>query len=113
MNIIQEMINQIGINIIQTFLAVVVAYIGIVCKRLYNKYIDTELKKTIVMDCVKAVEQVFTDIHGDNKKIECENKICQLLGEYGITITQVELDIMIESAVQEMNKTLKQDKQIG
>lgn len=110
MNIIQELINQIGINLIQTFAAIIVAYVGIVCKRLYEKYINTELKKSIVEDCVKAVEQIYNDIHGNNKKVECENKICQLLSEYGITITQAELDIMIESAVQEMNKTLKQDK---
>lgn len=45
MSMIQELINQIAGNIIQTFLAVIVAYIGIVGKRLYQKYVNTELKK--------------------------------------------------------------------
>ena len=113
MSMMQELINQIAGNIIQTFLAVVVAYIGIVGKRLYQKYINTELKKIVVRDCVKAVEQIYTDIHGDDKKAQCENHIVQLLYEYGISITQAELDIMIESAVQELNKTLKEEKTIG
>lgn len=113
MSMIQELINQIAGNIIQTFLAVIVTYIGIVGKRLYQKYVNTELKKIVVKDCVKAVEQIYKDIHGDDKKAQCENHIVQLLYEYGITITQTELDIMIESAVQELNKTLKEDKTIG
>lgn len=112
MSMIQELINQIAGNIIQTFLAVIVAYIGIVGKRLYQKYVNTELKKIVVKDCVKAVEQIYKDIHGDDKKTQCENHIVQLLYEYGITITQTELDIMIESAVQELNKTLKENKTI-
>ena len=40
MSMIQELINQIAGNIIQTFLAVIVAYIGIVGKRLYQKYVN-------------------------------------------------------------------------
>jgi phosphopantetheine adenylyltransferase len=112
MSMMQELINQIAGNVIQTFLAVIVAYIGIVGKRLYQKYVNTKLKKIVVKDCVKAVEQIYKDIHGDDKKAQCENRIVQLLYEYGITITQAELDIMIESAVQELNKTLKDDKTI-
>lgn len=113
MSMIQELINQVAGNIIQTFLAILVAYLGIAGKRLYQKYINTEMKKIIVKDCVKAVEQIYTDIHGNDKKAQCENYIVQLLYENGITITQNELDVMIESAVQELNKTLKDDKTIG
>ena len=111
MSMIQELINQVAGNIIQTFLAILVAYLGIAGKRLYQKYINTEMKKIIVKDCVKAVEQIYTDIHGDDKKEQCEDYILQLLYEYGIT--QAELNIMIESAVQELNKTFKEEKSIG
>lgn len=113
MSMIQELINQIAGNIIQTFLAILVAYLGIAGKRLYQKYINTEMKKIIVKDCVKAVEQIYRDVHGSDKKAQCENYIVQLLYENGITITQNELDVMIEAAVQELNKTLKGDKTIG
>jgi hypothetical protein len=75
--------------------------------------VEKEKIEQLVKDCVKAVEQIYKDIHGDDKKAQCENHIVQLLYEYGITITQTELDIMIESAVQELNKTLKEDKTIG
>lgn len=113
MSMIQELINQLAGNIIQTFLVIVVTYLGIAGKRLYQKYINTEMKKIIVKDCVKAVEQIYTDIHGDAKKVQCENYIVQLLYENGITISQNELDVMIEAAVQELNKTFKKEKSIG
>ena len=113
MSMIQELINQVAGNIIQTFLAILVAYLGIAGKRLYQKYINTEMKKIIVKDCVKAVEQIYTDIHGNDKKAQCENYIVQLLYENGITITQNELDVMIEAAVQELNKTFKKEKSLG
>ena len=110
---IQQLINQLANNIIQTLLAIIVAYVGIAGKSLYTKYVNTELKRIVVKDCVKAVEQIYNDLHGDDKKAQCENQIVQLLYEYGITVTQAELDIMIESAVQELNKTLKDGKVIG
>ena len=113
MSMMQELTNQIAGNIIQTFLAVIVAYIGIVGKRLYQKYVNTEIKKIIVKDCVKFVEQIYTDVHGDSKKAACEDKIVQLLNEKGIIITPTELNVMIEAAVQELNKTLKDEKTIG
>ena len=76
-------------------------------KNLNKKYVDTETKSVIVKNCVRCVEQIYTDLHGDEKKTACENKIVQLLYEKGITITQHELDVMIEAAVHEMNNIIK------
>ena len=65
-------------------------------------------RSIIVKNCVKCVEQIYKDLHGDKKKEKCEQQIVQLLYEKGITITQEELDIMIEAAVQEMNNKIKE-----
>ena len=105
---LQELINQIMNNLLQTILVVIFSYIGIASKNIYKKYINTDTKKIIVNDCVKAIEQIYIDLHGDKKKEKCEQQIVQLLYEKGITITQAELDIMIEAAVQEMNNKIKE-----
>lgn len=110
---LNELINQICNNILQTILVLVFSYIGLAIKNLNKKYVDSEIKKIIVKDCVKFVEQIYTDVHGDSKKAACEDKIVQLLDEKGIIITPTELNVMIEAAVQELNKTLKDDKTIG
>lgn len=109
---LNELINQIYNNLLQTILVLVFSYVGLAIKSLNKKYVNSETKSIIVRDCVKCVEQIYTDLHGDDKKAECENKIVQLLYEKGITITQTELDVMIEAAVQELNKT-KQSGTIG
>ena len=109
---LNELINQICNNVLQTILVLVFSYVGLAIKNLNKKYVNSETKSIIVRDCVKCVEQIYTDLHGDDKKAECENKIVQLLYEKGITITQTELDVMIEAAVQELNKT-KQSGTIG
>lgn len=110
--ILNELINQICSNVLQIILVGVFSYVGIAVKNLNKKYINTETKRVIIKDCVKCVEQIYTDLHGDDKKTECENIIVQLLYEKGITITQTELEVMIESAVQELNKA-KTNNTIG
>lgn len=100
---LQELINQIMNNLLQTILVVIFSYIGIASKNIYKKYVNTDTKKIIVNDCVKAIEQIYIDLHGDEKKTYCENLVAQLLSEKGLTITQTELETMIEAAVQELN----------
>lgn len=109
---LNELINQICNNILQTILVLVFSYVGLAFNKLNTKYVNSEAKRIIVKDCVKCVEQIYTDLHGDDKKAKCENMIVQMLYEKGITITQTELDIMIEAAVHELNKT-RQSGTIG
>lgn len=104
---IKELMNQLTSNVIQVVLVLVFTYIGVAFKNINKKYVDTETKSVIVKNCVKCVEQIYTDLHGDKKKEQCEQQIVQLLYEKGITITQHELDVMIEAAVHEMNNTMK------
>lgn len=104
---IKELMTQLTSNVIQVVLVLVFTYIGVAFKNINKKYVDTETKSVIVKNCVKCVEQIYTDLHGDKKKEQCEQQIVQLLYEKGITITQHELDVMIEAAVHEMNNTMK------
>lgn len=104
---IKELMTQLTSNVIQVVLVLVFTYIGVAFKNINKKYVDTETKSVIVKNCVRCVEQIYTDLHGDKKKEQCEQQIVQLLYEKGITITQHELDVMIEAAVHEMNNTMK------
>lgn len=105
---IKELINQLTSNIIQVILVGVFTYVGVAFKNLNKKYVDNETKSVIVKNCVRCIEQIYTDLHGDKKKEQCEQQIVQLLYEKGITITQEELDVMIEAAVHEMNNKMKE-----
>lgn len=69
-----------------------------------KKLINTDIKKAIVRDTVKYVEQVFRDVHGAEKLDAAKDKAVALLREKGIKISDEEIIVLIESAVSEMNK---------
>ena len=100
---LKEFLSQFGAEIINTVLVAIIGYVGIQAKNLYRKYVNTEIKKSVVRTCVKAVEQLYTDIHGKDKFDACVGKINEILSESGINASDVELEMLIESAVKKMN----------
>lgn len=97
-----EFLNQIMPSLVD-FIAVVVGvglmYAGQYVKKLYNKYVDNETKKDVVNTTVQYVEQVYQDIHGEEKLEKALERASKLLQEKGITISNTELETLIESAV--------------
>lgn len=97
-----EFLNQIMPSLVD-FIAVVVGcglmYAGQYVKKLYNKYVDNETKKDVVNTTVQYVEQVYQDIHGEEKLEKALERASKLLQEKGITISNIELETLIESAV--------------
>ena len=77
-----------------------------------KKLINTDIKKAIVRDTVKYVEQVFRDVHGAEKLDAATDKAVALLREKGIKISDEEIIVLIESAVSEMNKNDSAIKQL-
>lgn len=54
--------------------------------------------------CVRAVEQIYTDLHGEEKLNKCIEAASAMLGEKNIVITDIEIRMLIEAAVNEFNK---------
>ena len=78
-------------------------YIGIQIKKLYEKYVNDKVKQDVVRTCVKAVEQLYHDLGGPEKLEKAQEGVRQMLEEKGITITELEMNLMIESIVAEFN----------
>lgn len=97
-----EFINEIMPSLVD-FVAVVIGvalmYAGQYVKKLYNQYADTQVKKDVVETTVKYVEQVYKDIHGQEKLDKALERASQLLKEKGIAVSNTELETLIESAV--------------
>lgn len=99
-------------SMIETILAIitgVVSFIGIKLKTLFEQKINTETKKKIVADTVKYVEQVTKGISitSENKKQKAKTKALEWLKEKKIKISNTELDVLIESAVNSLKDSLK------
>ena len=99
--IITQMITEYLPVILTGILTVIVGFI----RAKYNKLADTDIKKNVIADTVKYVEQIYKDIHGNEKLIKAEEKAKSLLEEKGVKISDNELVTLIESAVKDMNKS--------
>ena len=98
-----EFVNTYGMQILYTILTAIAGWLGIVIKNLVQKYINDKTKKDVAKSAVKFVEQVYKDLHGDAKLNEALTAASAMLAEKGITITDLELRVLIEAAVAEFN----------
>lgn len=102
---IKDFINTYGTTILSTIFTVLAGYIGIVVKKLFQKYVNDQTKKDVVATCVNAVEQLYKDIHGEDKLNKCIESVSSMLGEKGIKISDLEIRMLIESAVNAANNS--------
>ena len=88
-------------QIILTILLLFAAFLGAQVRNLYKKYVNTEIKQAVCKTAVLFVEQVYKDIHGPDKLAAAMARASDILKEYGIEISNVELTSMLEAAVRE------------
>lgn len=103
-----EFINQYGMQILYAVITAIAGYIGIVAKNLVTKYINDKTKATVAKTAVRFVEQVYKEMHGEEKFNEALAAATEMLAEKGITATELELRVLIEAAVAEFNAAFSQ-----
>ena len=104
-----EQIVDVLLSVLGTFLTGVFTYVGIVIKSKYTKYINDKTKKDVVNTVVQAVEQIYKDLHGDEKLNKAIEGATEMLAEKGITVTEIELRYLIESSVNAFNEGFKKE----
>lgn len=109
MNIITKFISEHGVEILQAIFTFIAGYLGIYLKRIVTEWFNDKTKQKVARVCVKAVEQIYTDLHGEDKLNECIKAVTAMLEEKGITITELEIRMLIESAVGEFNNSFKKN----
>ena len=107
MEFVSEFISEYGTQILYAVITAIAGYVGIVVKNLYQKYINDKTKQDVVKTCVKAVEQIYKDLHGDEKLQKALEAASGMLMNKNINITDIELRLLIESAVAEFNEAFK------
>lgn len=98
-----EFIDQYGMEILYAIITAIAGYIGIVIKNLCTKYINDKTKISVAKTAVQFVEQVYKDLHGEEKLNEALTAAAEMLTEKGITVSDLELKVLIEAAVAEFN----------
>ena len=98
------------ISLASAAIAAVAGLIGTLVKRAYDKIVGERIAKSTVETCVSAVEQLYHDLDGAEKKQKAIEYIVEMLEKKGITIAQVEIELMIEAAVAEFNDAFNQPR---
>lgn len=101
----QQIMSEVLIPILATAITAVAGYIGLQIKAMYKKHIDDKTKESVVKTVVKAVKQLYKDLNGEEKLAKAIENITAMLSEKGITISELEIRMLIESAVEEMKET--------
>ena len=98
-----QFISEYGTQLIYLVVTAIAGYIGIVVKNIYQKYVNDQTKKDVVKTVVRGVEQMYKDLHGEEKLNKALAAASDILYGKGITITEFELKMLIEAAVAEFN----------
>lgn len=109
MNFIQNFLSSYGTELLYTILTAVISFLGIKLKALYEKNVNDCIKKSIVEDTVKYVEQLYKDKTSEEKKKIAKDNILKLLTEKKVTITNLELEVLIESACNNIQKNKRKE----
>ena len=108
MDFIKLFISEYGTTILYAVLTGVFAWLGVKVKALADKYLNDKIKRDAARTVVQAVEQVYKDLHGEEKLNQALTAASDMLAEKGITVTDLELRMLIEAAVAEFNEAFKQ-----
>ena len=102
-----EFVNAYGLQIMYAIITAIAGYIGIALKNLYQKYVNTKIKRDVVETAIKGVEQIYKDLHGEEKLHNAMVAASEMLAEEGIAVTELELRMLIEAAVKKMNEEFR------
>lgn len=98
-----EFINLYGMQILYAVVTAIAGYLGIVVKNLVTKYINDKTKKEVARVAVQFVEQVYKELHGEEKLQEALQAASEMLQEKNISVSALELRVLVEAAVSEFN----------
>lgn len=109
MEAVINFLNEYGIlsMVITAVVGAVGTALGLFAKWLYNKTIGEkikeETKEKIAAIVVKYVEQVWSDLHGEDKLNKALEAFSEMLAEKGIAISDLEMRVYLEAALAGFN----------
>ena len=95
----KEFISTYGLPIIGSIVTGVLGWVGVQIKALYERYVDTKEKQAVCKTVVAAVDQIYKDLGGEEKLDKAIEAASDMLNARGISCTELELRMLLESAV--------------
>ena len=99
----EDVLMQYLLKILGYVLSAAAVWLGYELKKLANRHVNTQTKKDVARTVVQAVEQIYKDLHGEDKLNKALEAASEILTAQGIHVTGLELRTLIEDAVGEFN----------
>lgn len=109
----EEFISTYGTTILYTLLSAAATAIGAWIGRIYKEKVNDETKRKVVLTCCKAVKQLYKDLNGAEKYDKAVESIVAMLGEKSITITDLEIKMLIEEVCADFADAVREEIVIG
>ena len=93
-------------EILAVLLSALFGLLGMALKAMADRFFNDQTKAALAKTAVLFVEQVYRDLHGEEKLEKACGILSGKLQERGIPITAEELKLLTEAAVGEMNLAL-------
>ena len=106
---LNDFLRDYGGMIVSTIITAVLGAIGILIRNTYQKLADDKTKRDVVKTCVLAIEQLYKECDGKEKLDLCIQAATDMLEDKGISISPLELRMLIESQVKKMNDIFWKD----
>ena len=104
---LNDFFNQYGATILYIILMAIISYIGLIVKKIIKKNYEDKVKKEVVQVVVVAIEQLYSELSGEEKLKKAIENATEMLEVRNIFINDLELRMIIESSVNSFNKHKK------
>lgn len=94
---------------VASVVAILFGVLGAKIKNAYTTNVQNETIKTVVKSVVEWVQQVYKDLEGPEKLQKALAEASVILNEKGITVSESELNMLIESAVYGLKQGISTD----
>ena len=109
MELINQFIDTYGMEILTTIITAIAGWLAVVIKNLVTKYLNDKTKQEIAKIVVTGIEQCYQALDGPAKLQKAIEAATKMLNEKGIKVTEVELRMLLESALGEFNKVFENE----
>jgi hypothetical protein len=103
MELFLNFMNEYGTMILYAIIVAVGSWLGTQIKDIYERYVTDKQTKAVVETVVKAVEQLYHDMDGEKKYMKALDAAHEMLAAKGLTVSTLELQMLIEAAVSSFN----------
>lgn len=107
MEFLSEFMSNYGVELISTAVVAIAGYLGMVAKRLVEKYLKDKTAKSIAKTVVQAVQQMYKDLNGEQKLEKAMEAFSDMLAEEGISVSELQMRMLLESSVGEFKEVFK------